>query len=478
MKICFIYPPSSDAVKAMMIQSEDSESGGIGFKPPLGMLYIASFLKASQPHHDLLLIDSQAEQLDIMQIISKVSDFRPDILGITAWTDFWYSTYKLIGEVKKALPNTHICVGGPHVGIFPDVILNYSEADSIILGDGEVPFSMLVQAIENSRSITHIPGVYTKASLKASLSYYIHKDLDSLPNPDRTLLNYKLYYSILGKKTFVSTMITSRGCPYRCIFCKLNFQKTLCRSAKSVISEFEQMAGLGIEEVEIYDDTFTWSKQRVIDICKGIIDRRFNIAWAIRDRVNNVDDELLDWMWKAGCHRIHYGVESGLDKTLETIQKNITTEQAIQAVKKAKIRGFEVLTYFMLGLPGETEKDMLATVKFAMELNPDYTTFNVAIPYAGTEMYEMALKKGIIPFDYWAEFTRKPTPGFVIPYYYEEFVDKNCLLNMRNYAIRRFYFRYSFLLKQITKINSFQDFYRKAKLGWVLFKNSFLGRYN
>ena len=476
MKICLIYPPAIGAVRAMMIQTEGDEGGGIGFKPPLGLLYIAGYLKSVQPHHELMVIDAQVERLDFRQVTERAAGFRPDVIGITAWTDFWYSTHRLMEELRQALPQAHICVGGPHVGIYPGITLEHSTADSIVMGDGEVPFSMLVQALERGGEMPEIPGAYFKGRAAAHYEFYIHKDLDGLPNPDRTLLPYRRYSSALGKKKYLTTMVTSRGCPYKCVFCKLNFQKTLCRSAENVVSEFAQITKLGIGDIELYDDTFTWSRQRVIDICKGILDRGIKVTWAVRDRVSNADAGLLDWMWKAGCRRIHYGVESGLDKTLEAIKKRITTAQARYAVKMAKARGFEVLTYFMLGLPGETEADMRATIDFALELDPDYTTFNVAIPYAGTGMYESGLQNGVIPNDFWLEFAKKPAPGYVVPHFYEEHLGRLELLRMRDYAVSRFYFRPLFMLRQLGRVGGMREFRGKLKMAALLFKESVLGR--
>ncbi len=476
MKICLIFPPLRDAVKSMMIQVEDSESGGIGFKPPLGILYIAGYLKSHQPRHEVMLIDAQVERLDISGVVARALNFSPDIIGITAWTDFWCSTHRIIAGLRKALPSAHICVGGPHADIYPDITLNHSDADSVILGDGELPFSLLVERLEQKRPLKDMPFLYTKESSKPLYEYHVHKDLNELSYPDRRLLPYKKYYSIIGKEAYATTMITSRGCPYRCVFCKLNFQKPACRSAENVVSEFEEILKLGISDVEIYDDTFTWSRQRVIDICEKLLERDLKVTWAIRDRVNKVDDKLLDLMYRAGCRRIHYGIESGLDKTLVRIKKNITADQASDAVKMAKAHGFEVLAYFMLGLPGETEDDMRSTIDFALKLKPDYATFNVAVPYPCTEMYDTALKDGIIPQDYWSEFAKRPTPNFVIPHFYEEFLDKADLFKMRNFAIRSFYFRPSLIFNELKKIKSPKELGRKFRLANTLFKESFLLR--
>ncbi|MBI4520065.1 MAG: radical SAM protein, partial [Gemmatimonadetes bacterium] len=270
------------------------------------------------------------------------------------------------------------------------------------------------------------------------------------------------------------TMITSRGCPYRCTFCKLNFQKTLQRSADDVVEEFREIERLGITEVEVYDDTFTWSAQRVSAICHSLIAHGTPISWAIRDRVTGVRAENLELLRRAGCARIHLGVESGLDKTLKTIKKRITTEQVREAVRLVKAAGFTTLTYFMIGLPGETRDDVLRTIDFALELDTDYAEFNICVPYAGTEMYETALRESVITTDYWRAFAMHPVPDFSVPQLIEDHLSKAELFELRDLAIRRFYFRPRFIGRELLRLGSLGELRRKTRMGVSLFRQSVL----
>src|SRR5262249_36521334 len=291
--------------------------------------------------------------------------------------------------------------------------------------------------------------------------------LDDLPHPDRTLLPITNYGSVLSHERFVTTMITSRGCPHRCTFCKLNFQKNIARSAASVIDEFKKIHALGIREVEVYDDTFTWSRKRLIDICKGLIEADLKIEWAIRDRVSarSIDEETLNLMYRAGCRRIHYGVESGVQRVIDRMKKRITLDQARRAVRLAKQAKMTVLTYFMFGNLDETVDDMEKTIDFAIELNADFAQFSVTIPYAGTEMYDEALASGIIEEDYWVEHARRPEPDFLPPKLIENHADLSTLLKIRDRAVQRFYFRPRFILNKIWSLRSFSEFFRKARMG-------------
>lgn len=476
LRVLLFQPPAAGAVRSYLPQvSDDSE--GIGYKPPLGILYCASTLQAHS-RHEVRVIDCLAERLTVESAVRRAVEFRPDVVGISAWTDFWYPAYRLGERIKQALSSTHLTYGGPHLGIYPQETLDVPFVDSVIVGDGEFPLLYLCNMVANHQFDDRVPGLHFKSAGVKSCEgkFFIQKDLDSIPIPDRRLLPIQNYGSVLSKSGLVTTMITSRGCPYKCTFCKLNFQKTLSRSAEQVVEEFRRIRDLGIREIEVYDDTFTWSKRRLVAICEGLIREKIDVEWAVRDRVSNADPELLQLMRRAGCRRIHFGVESGVDRVIERMRKNITTDQARNAVRAAKAAGMTVLTYFMFGNLDETEADMRATIDFALELDADYSEFSITIPYAGTEMYEEALSAGIIRDDYWLDFARQPTPDFLPPQLIETGADVPTLIALRDEAVRRFYFRPRYILHQMHALRSPSEFFRKARMGWQLLKSAWQKR--
>ncbi|MBI4177969.1 B12-binding domain-containing radical SAM protein [bacterium] len=476
-RVLIIFPPSHRSVRAMWTIHNETENSSIGAKPPLGPMFIAAYMKKHTPH-DVRLLDCQVLNMKDDGIREEIKKFRPDLVGVCAWTDFWYDAWRCVQITKEVDPNIHVTVGGPHVGIYPDVTLENSGCDSVIVGDGEIPFTWLANGLSNGEIPDNLPGLHIKkgSGVKpADDLFYIHGDLDSLPFPIRTMLPYKKYSSVIDKGDFVTTMITSRGCPYKCTFCKLSFQKTLSRSAENIVDEMQEISDLGIREIQVYDDTFTWSKKRLVDICKGIIDRGLKLDWAIRDRVSSATPETMEWLAKAGCTRVHFGIESGSNKTLNTIKKSITVEQTLNAVKIAKENGLQVLGYFMIGLPGETVDDMKDTFRLANRLDLDYVTYSVTVPYAGTEMYEEGLKTGIIPVDYWREYAKQPTPNYVVPYFWEEYLNKEQLLKMRDEGTRKFYFRPKYIFREIRKISGVKELVRKARMALNVFQTSVLG---
>jgi len=464
-RVLLIQPPATGAVRSLLPQLEEGTEG-IGFKPPLGLLYVATNVHRNSIHQ-VKVIDAQAQHLDFAGLVAEARAFNPDLIGISAWTDWWYPAWETGRRLKEALPHAHLNFGGPHISIYPEETLSLSFADSIIVGDGEVPFLFLANLVANGIVDNSLPGLHFKsAGMKpAPHDIYIHSDLDGLPQPDRTLLPIAIYGSVLSKGNFVTTMITSRGCPHRCTFCKLNFQKNLARTAESVVEEFREIRALGIREVEIYDDTFTWGRQRLRQICEALIAEKIDIEWAVRDRVSKAEPELLQLMYRAGCRRIHFGVESGTQHVIDRMQKQITLDQARNAVAAAKASGLTVLTYFMFGNLDETVEDMKATVDFALELNAHYSEFSITIPYAGTEMYKEGLELGIISHDYWRDYALHPIANFMPPELIENNASLAQMMQIRNEAVRRFYFRPRYIVRELSNLSNFGEFWRKARMG-------------
>lgn len=473
LRVLLIQPPALQGVQSLLPQVDREGGEGIGFKPPLGLLYVATLLQESSIH-EIYVIDAIAERLTFDEVAARALDINPDVVGISAWTDFWYPAYETGRLIKEAMPDCHLVYGGPHLGIYPQETLEVPFVDSVIVGDGEIPFLYLCNLVANGVVDNSLPGLHFKSQgvKPAPYTFFIHGDLDSLPSPNRTLLPIGNYGSVMSGGKIVTTMITSRGCPFRCTFCKLNFQKTICRSSADVVSEFRQIAALGINEVEIYDDTFTWSSTRLVEICEGLIEADLGVTWAVRDRVSSstIKSGHLALMRQAGCNRIHFGVESGVQRIIDRMKKNITLDQAHSAVKQAKEAGMTVLTYFMFGNLDETIEDMRETINFALTLDADVAQFSITIPYAGTEMYLEALKQGIITTDYWQEYARHPIPWFDAPKLIENHADRQALIAMRDEAIRKFYFRPRYLWRELRKLTSYSEFTRKMQMGLKLFR--------
>lgn len=464
MKIIFINPPLDHILTTNIPEVVEEGKGVI---PPLGILYVAAYLKEHSAH-EIKILDLQLENKNDEELRKYLLVEKPDLVGLTAITFMMIDTIILIKLINNLLPDTKIILGGPHVNIYPEETLQIEGVDFIVLGEGELPCLDLINNLHSPEKLKNIGGLVFKDSDKIinTGQRELLQDLDQLPHPVRELTEYKKYYSALAMENPVTSMFTSRGCPYRCIFCdRPHLGKIFrARSAKNVVEEIVEIKNLGIREIFIYDDTFTVDRQRVVNICQELINRKIKINWDIRARVNTVDEELLKLMKKAGCSRIHYGVEAGTDEILNNLRKGITVEMVKQAFKLTHWVGIETAAYFMIGNPGEKLEDIKKSIKLAKELKPDYVHFSVLTPFPATELYFLGLQKGLIRTDVWAEFAKNPQENFVPPAWEENF-NREELIKILKMAYRAFYFRPSYILNRLIKLKSWDDFIKKAGVG-------------
>ena len=475
MKVLLINPPRHNEILADNPAFIDEERG---YNPPLGLLYLAGYLK-KKGNHNVFGLDAQVEQLDYNnQFKQKIKEKNPDVVGITTMTFTLIDVLKtinLVKEVEKEFNKKIIIVlGGPHTHLFPTETINLEGVDYLIKGEGEAPFFNLLESLEGRNDLVNVKGLVYKKNgqiINNAVGNLID-NLDELPFPDRELLPIEKYNSILSSGKIVTTMFTSRGCPFQCSFCDRPHlgKKFRARTANNVVNEMEECLKLGIEEILVYDDTFTVDKQRVLDVCNEIIKRKLKFVWDIRARVDTVDIEVLNKLKQAGCARIHFGVEAGTEKIIKILNKCISLNQVEVAFKEAKKIGIERLAYFMIGSPEETREDINKTIEFAKKINPDYVSITILTPYPATEIYQRALEQGVIKSDYWREFAKNPEKG-VITQYWEKELTKKELFKLLNEFYKKFYGRPSYILKEFLKIKSFKDLIKKAKAGFKILYN-------
>jgi len=464
MKILLINPSAENEILSCNPEIIKSERG---FDPPLGLLYLAGYIK-KYSNYNLEIIDAQVEKLNYSQLKERIKNINPDIVGITAMTFTLLDVLKTVETTKQVCSKAKIVIGGPHVQIYPEETIDLKDIDYVVMGEGEKIFLELIQNINQPEKLKTITGLVFKENGKTintgKPDYF--NDLDKIPFPPREILPYKKYFSLLAKKKTITTMFTSRGCPFKCAFCDRPAMggSFRFRSAKNVINEIEECLKLGIKEIFIYDDTFTVNKQRVIDLCNEIIKRNLKFIWDIRARVDTVDKEMLILLKKAGCERIHYGVEAGTEKILKVLNKGIALNQALEVFKLTKKIGIQTFAYFMIGSPEETKNDVLETIKFMKKLNPDFVQITLLTPFPGTKVYQWALEQKVFKNDYWKEFAKNPKPGFKTKYWTKEISNKD-LQKLLTIAYKKFYVRPGYIIKRILNVKSFPELIRKAKAG-------------
>jgi anaerobic magnesium-protoporphyrin IX monomethyl ester cyclase len=469
MKVLLVNPPRENELTGNNPALIDEARG---FNPPLGLLYLAGYLK-EKTSHQVEICDAQVEELSYPALNERIRESGPDLVGLTAMTFTLLDVVKTARLVKDLDPSLPVVVGGVHAFLYPEETVNLPEIDYVLGGEGEESFALLLDRLENRGDLDTVPGLtYRKdGRVHSSPSPPLCADLDSLPFPARRLTPYGKYSSVMARRQPITTMFTSRGCPFRCSFCARPHlgKQFRYRSAENVVEEMEECVGLGIREFLIYDDTFTVNRDRAIAVAEEIIRRELKIGWDIRARVDCVDREMLKILKAAGCERIHYGVEAGTEKILKVLNKGITLEKARETIALTRKIGIETLAYFMIGSPTETREDILETIRFALELKPDFVHATILCPFPGTAIYEQGLREGVFPRDHWREFAANPAPGFSPPYWNEILSDRE-LQELLQLAYKKFYTRPSYILKKTLQVRSIRELKTKFKAGMKIFR--------
>lgn len=472
MKTLFINPPIRNLVQAETPRFVTTERG---YSPPLGLIQIATCINQSRDH-EAHILDAQVLGLNFDEMKEEIKKINPDVLGMSAITFTLLDSLYIAEIAKEVNPEIKVILGGPHPTLFPYETIKQANVDIVVVGEGEITFQELINSLDNGKKLKDIDGIFFKENgriIKTKPREFI-KNLDDLPISDRTLTPYKKYFSVLSKRNPLTTAVTSRGCSYKCTFCdrpQAGGKTWRARSPKLVVDEMEECSNLGIKEILFYDDTWTMHMKRAEEICKEIISRKLDISWDIRTRVDRVDYNLLRLMKKAGCGRVNFGVESGTEYGLMKVKKEVDLKTVERAFKLCREEGMDSLAYFMFGLPGETKEQMLETIKFAKKIKPDFCHFTVLTPFPETGIWRDLLAQGnTAVIDAWKKYAETPTTTFDPPTC-NEYMNKEQLFEMCNYAYKSFYFRPNYMLKELIKVESVGEFLRKSKAGLKMLTN-------
>jgi radical SAM superfamily enzyme YgiQ (UPF0313 family) len=396
MKICLISPPYNSAVKSVVGVSS----------PPLGLAYIASVLKQN---HEVKIIDSNILNYAIEDVERRLRSFNPDVVGITSVTPSIYEAYKVAEIAKKVREDCKVILGGPHATFMPRQTMEECKyIDIIVRGEGEETIKELIKNIEKGTPLNEVKGITFREKNKIidTEPRPFIKNIDDIPFPSRDLLPIHLY-KFNGVK--YTTMLTSRGCPFKCSFCsssRLFGGYWRGRSPENVLEEMKIIyEEYGIKNIEFIDDTFTLNQERAEKICNEIIKQGWDISWGASSRVDTLSKKLVEKMKKAGCWIVYLGIESGSQEILNAIGKGITLEQVKKAVKILKDVGIQVLGSFIIGFIQDTKKTIKETIKFAKNLNLDYAQFSILTPYPGTPIFYYAKKNNMLLTENWSRYT-------------------------------------------------------------------------
>jgi radical SAM superfamily enzyme YgiQ (UPF0313 family) len=360
--------------------------------PHVGIAYLAAILKKAK--YQVQIFDHGVEN-NLFQIIDN---FNPDIIGVTGYSYASLYLEKLIEDIRKHT-STPIIVGGPHVSAVGKNILITTKADFAMVSESELSLPLfLKQFFSPKPKYSTVPNLIWHQNnqiIQNPTAEYLF-DLDKLPFPDFTAFKFYLYPCYAEKKI---PILTSRGCPYNCSYCSVRLSMGQCfrpRSAQNVFQEINYWYQQGFNKIDINDDCFTLDLKRAENICDLIIKHQLKLQIQLYNgiRVDRITPRLLTKLKKAGCIFIAYGCESGSQKIINSIGKNIKLRQVRRAVDWTNTAGIKNAVNFIVGHPGETFSDAKKTLEFAKSVPTNFVNFYNLVPYPGTPAYNWAVTHG------------------------------------------------------------------------------------
>ena len=367
--------------------------------PPYSLLQIASILTGEG--HSVQLVDANGTNLSSEQVKSIIQSSKYDVVIFRFAPTTYDWDMKIPSFSKMAHPKAWTVGICWTLRTVPESVLsNAPDLDIYVMHEYEVVTPAVVSAISFGKNLSTVLGIAYRSGdrIEVNAPSKPIENWDSLPLPEYDLLpSIKNYFINTRHGSPFMIMYAGKGCPFSCIYCTERNTKAKNRSAERILNELRYIKEkFTVKTVSFFDETFTIDKERTIAIAEGIKRENLKILWYCNTRVNLVDKSLLETMYKGGCRGISFGIESGSQKILDNAKKGVTVEQAEEAISLTKKVGIKVYCSFIFGLPGENWSTVGETIKFVRRTLPTGAQFNVAVPYPGTELYQIALKKGWI----------------------------------------------------------------------------------
>lgn len=445
---------------------------------PVGLLYLASFLEARGV--TVKILDGQIHDLSDQVLAAEIDAHRPIIVGIGCPTPLLADGLRIARTVKHAEPKTVVVMGGPHPTVLPRECFSTGDVDVVVSGEGEHALWEILDALRRRQTLDAISGIHFLRDGQpiATPPRPFLLDLDSLPLPARHLLPFREYRQSIDNfyRHPMELLLTSRGCPYHCIFCasrRVSGHRYRFHSPEYVIRDIDDiMEKLSPRLIGIADDHFTMKKERAERICDLIVQRGYQkrMAWNCALRADHADADLLKKMRRAGCRCICVGIESGSQRILQILRKDEKLEEMERGVKLIHRAGIMVRGTFVMGAPTETREETLATIAFARKLKLDFAKFNLIVPFPGTELFEIAKREGALDGDSWANFF--PGAGFAgkSPPYIPQGRTETDLIHLQRVGTLRFYARPRPIWNMLNNVRDLDTLRRAASGASLLFR--------
>ncbi|MBL7147645.1 MAG: B12-binding domain-containing radical SAM protein [Nanoarchaeota archaeon] len=431
----------------------------IEVQPPLGLGYLASTIK---DFAEVQILDCIKEKYSIKDFEKSIQKNKFDIVGFQCYTVDLNIVKKLIKVVKTINPKIITFVGGPQPSLDPINSLNYLQADYGFCGEAEIGFPLLIKSLIKKTKLKKIPGLIYKDKNKIIVNQ--NKLVENLDDYQIgweffNLNSYPLApHGAFCKQYPTAPLIITRGCPFQCTYCGAHLisgRKIRSHSVDFVIKQIEFLNKKhGIKEIHIEDDNFTMKKDFVKEFCNKLIQKNLEITFTFPNgiRLDTLDSILIKLMKKAGLYSVSVGIESGSDRILKLMNKNLTTSTIKEKINLLTKENIEVIGFFIVGYPGETISDINKTINFACSLPLKRATFSAFKPFPGTLIYNELIKKGELKELKYENFSLDKIA------WSPKGISNKQLKNLRRNAFLKFYLRPKILFKMLSEIKNFQNF--------------------
>jgi len=434
--------------------------------PPIGLGYLAAILRTHG--HQVDILDCAIMKASYSQILTRISAMNPDVLGITALSSYYSEMRRLAKELYKL--RIPIILGGVHVSSLPEFSIRECGADFVVIGEGELTTLELMDKWHDKNTRNKIKGIayLENDQFKITPSHELISNLDDIPFPAWDLINPLKYppvpHGSAMKRHPVAPILTTRGCPYSCIYCASTqfwghqFRR---RSAQNIGDEIEYLVNkFRIREVHIWDDNFTLLKKHVVEFCREILRRKLDLSFACPNgvRVDSLNKEILTLMKRTGFYSIVFAIESGSQTILDKANKKTNLKLIPEKINIAKGLGYIIPSFFIFGLPGETYATARRTIQFAKDLPLNNVAFFIAKPLPGSKLFDDWRKQNDLIKINCDRFHFDETGTQIM------LSDGKRRLNLPKDAYREFYFRPRQILRSIKMLN----LYPKTELIYLL----------
>jgi len=443
-------------------------------QPSLGLGYLATSVRL---RHKVEILDCIKEKMTPRFFRLYIEKTKPRVVGIQCYTFDLYNIRKMLRSAKRIGAVT--ILGGPHPSAVPLETMDFfrNNLDYAFQGEAEIGFSKLIDKLAGIKdcSFEDIEGLIWRkhGDIRINEKHFI-RDIDSLGGVSWDLIKPQAYppaqHGAFFKKFPIAPIMVTRGCPYSCTFCAgFNVSGKILRkrNVQNVISEIRMLHDdLGIREFHIVDDNFTLDKEYANNFLQALKATNLNMSWAVPNgiRMDTLDDEILELMKETGLYLISLGIESGTDRILNLMKKNITVDKIKSSVAMIRRHGIEIAGFFIVGFPGETKEDIERTIDFSLELDLIRANFFIYLPLPGSESFENLKRDGKLGHVDLKRFF------FMIPTYTPELIGKDELKRLQRRAFLKFFLRPKILIRNLMQIKSLRHFkYLSARFfRWIV----------